>query len=415
VTESFAVLVARHEGLRTAFKLGRRSFQSTLAEGTLPLECYETKPARRRGDRGWAGAAARGAIAEELRLRLNALAVPVPGELPIRMWLAMAPDGQHVMAAAISCTHLVADYTAMQVLKREFAELMADPSARVVGPARYSPFDQANLEQEPHFRRQAENALSAWSELLPRMRPSLHPEPSGVRSSGKAIAVTMNSPAAATALLAVAARNRMSRSSAVLACVCALLGARLGADELIFPTIMGNRSDRRLANYVGTLAQGTLVRAATSAASFDELVSQTWAAIVQSGLHGFYDAYARAKLVTAIERERGVTLSCDPLFNNLAAESRPRGRDAADVPPSPMRARTTFQARSLPSVPTLIRFELHRVDDYLELTLRIGDSARVPEKEAKGVLRTIERLLVAAASANLDRRALTAAMASQSR
>ena len=53
----------------------------------------------------------------------------------------------------------------------------------------------------------------------------------------------------------VAARTRTSRSSVVLAAICAVVARRVGYRELVFPVTSGNRFDRHLVNYVGPLVQ----------------------------------------------------------------------------------------------------------------------------------------------------------------
>ena len=56
---------------------------------------------------------------------------------PVRVVVAVAPDdGDRVIACAAGFTHLAVDHGAIEVLKRDFAGLLAGPGRRQAGPAR---------------------------------------------------------------------------------------------------------------------------------------------------------------------------------------------------------------------------------------------------------------------------------------
>ena len=92
----------------------------------------------------------------------------------------------------------------------------------------------------------------------------------------------LSSAAAAMAVRQVAARTRASRSSVVLAAVCAVVARRAGYQELVLPLLSSNRFERHLKSYVGALAQGTVATVGVAGRSFDELVGHTWTTVLEA-------------------------------------------------------------------------------------------------------------------------------------
>jgi hypothetical protein len=198
----------------------------------------------------------------------------------------------------------------------------------------------------------------------------------------------------------VAARTRTSRSSVVLAAICAVVARRANYRELVFPVSSSNRFERHLANYVGVLAQGPVVTVEIGGRSFDELVRHTWTTVLEASRHGRYDAVRRDAMGELIEDERGLRFNYDTLFNSPFPESwsgliagvgfRPEEIDVA-------LARTELRWRPMPVDATPIRFRLNQIDGCLRLDVWSGDAGLVPRAELESVLLAVERLLVAAA------------------
>ena len=92
----------------------------------------------------------------------------------------------------------------------------------------------------------------------------------------------LSSAAAAMAVRQVAARTRASRSSVVLAAICAVVARRAGYRELVLPLLSSNRFERHLASYVGALAQGAVATVGVAGRSFDELVRHTWITVLEA-------------------------------------------------------------------------------------------------------------------------------------
>ncbi|XVS61673.1 condensation domain-containing protein [Actinosynnema sp. CA-299493] len=396
VTAAVAVLVARHEGLRTSYSGREDPRQTVAASGVVPMTVCSL------GEGAW-GESDQPAAASAL---LRWLQDTPDGTRPaVRLVVAVAPDHDDlVVACAAEFSHLAVDRAAIEVLKHEFRELTATPSLREVGPPRRQPLDQAEIEATPLEQRRARAALAHLDSLSRRTPRSLYLLP-GARATGESLAVEMSSPAAGRALRRIAARTRASRSSIVLAAVSAILSHRTGYRELILPLLSGNRFDRALTGYVGTLAQGCLAAVNVADRDFDALVKHTWTAVLEASRHGRYDAAARAASDERIEHDRGLSFDYDPLFNSTVPESwfgpnTPFTRQAP-APPTPTPGETTIRWRPTPRNGTPLRFGLTDVDPHLVLDVWTADTGLVPREEVESLLSAVERLLLAAAHADL--------------
>jgi hypothetical protein len=391
VAEATGALIARHESLRTTYLPGKPPRQRIAAAGVQLLELCSL------GEGQW-GPRDRPAVAEALVQWLRES--PDPGRSPVRVAVAIAPGADdRVIACAAAFTHLAVDHGAIEVLKRDFAGLLGDPARRRAARPGHQPLDQAELEATPAGRRRAEAALAYLREQSRRIPRCLYALP-GARTSGESLAVELSSVAAAMAVRRVAARTRTSRSSIVLAAICAVIARRASYQELVFPLLSSNRFERHLVNYVGSLAQGTIVTVETGGRSFDELAAHTWMRAAEASRHGRYDAVKQAAMDELAEHERGLRFDYGPLFNSLVTESWSGltagvgfQREQIDV----ALARTELRWRPLPFSGTPIQFRLDQIDGCLRLDGWSGDAGLVPRAELESVLLAVERLLVAAA------------------
>ena len=392
VAEAAGVLIARHESLRTTYLPGEPPRQRVAASGVQLLEACSL------GEGQW-GPQDRPVVAEALIRWLRES--PDPRRRPLRIAVAIAPDaGDRVIACAAGFTHVAVDQGSIEILKRDFAGLLGDPVRRQAGPPGHQPLDQAELEATPAERDRADVALAYQREQSRRMHAFLYALP-GAGSGGEALAVELSSVAAAMAVRRVAARSRTSRSSVVLAAICAAVARRANYPGLAFPLLSSNRFERHLVNYVGTLAQGSFATIETGGRSFDELVRHTWTRVAEASRHARYDTAKRNAMKELIEHERGLRFKFPPLFNNLVPESwsgltagigfHPEETDVA-------LARTELRWHPMPDGSmdegTPIQFRLNQVDGCLRLEVW---SVKLPQAELESVLLAVERLLVAAA------------------
>ncbi|MBP2328542.1 hypothetical protein JOF56_008927 [Kibdelosporangium banguiense] len=394
VAEIIAVLLGRHEGLRTSYVTGERPRQLVVDAGVLMLDVCSL------GEAGW-GAADRPAVAKALIRWLSARETPGMTDFPVRV--AVAVVDERVIACAAEFSLMAVDYQALGIVRREFAEMIRDRSARQVGEPRHQPLDQAGLEATPAARHQAATTLCYWQDQLERMPRHLYVPSAG--PTGQSLSVELSSVAAAMAVRAVAARTRASGSSIVLAAICAVLAQRTGHQELVFPLLSGNRFERRLSRYVGTLVQACVATVEVSRASFDALVTQTWTSVIEACRYGRYNAFDRVAVGKRIEHERGLCFSYEPLFNSLVAESLPAFNAGAECRLEQVNAalrQTELRWRPVPGFQAPVRFGLTQVEGVVRLESWSADSGKVPRTEMESLLLAVERLLVAAAHSDLD-------------
>src|SRR5580693_6084009 len=118
VAEAAAVLIARHESLRTTYVPGEPPRQRVAAAGVQLLEVCSL------GEGQW-GPQDRPAVGEALVRWLRES--PDPGRRPVRMAVAIAPGaGDQVIACAARFSHLAVDHGAIAILQRDFAGLLGD-------------------------------------------------------------------------------------------------------------------------------------------------------------------------------------------------------------------------------------------------------------------------------------------------
>jgi hypothetical protein len=223
--------------------------------------------------------------------------------------------------------------------------------------------------------------------------------------------VELSSAAAAMALQRVAARTRVSRSSVVLAAICAVLARRTGYPQLVFPLLSSNRFERHLKHYVGCLAQGAIVTIEVAGKSFDTLVRHTWMSVIKASHFAGYDAVRRAAAAKRIEHERGLSFSYEPLFNGLVAEPPTGGVEYHPEQVTAALPTTELRCRPAPRNESPIRFTLNQIDGPLRLNLWNADTGQVPRADLESLLLAVERLLVAAADNDLDTQRIHQAVA----
>src|SRR5579859_3775614 len=397
VAKAAGVLFAGYESLRTTIVPGEPPRQLVAAAGVQLLEVCSL------GQGQW-GPRDRRAVAEALVLWLRESPDPGPG--PVRLAVAIAPDeGSRVIACAAAFSHLAVDHGAIGILKDEFAGLLRDPARRLAGRLGHQPLDQAALEATPAERCRAEAALVYLREQSWRFPRWLYTLP-GTQASGESLEVELSSVAAAMAVRQVAARTRTSRSSVVLAAICAVVGRRSGYRELVFPVSSSNRFEPHLVNYVGTVAQGSTATVEIGGRDFDDLAVHTWTTVMEASRHGRYDTVKRDAMAAQIEHERGLRFDYGPLFISVVPESWSgltagvgfqfqSGEIAAAL------ARTELRWRRLPVSTTPVEFTLNQIDGCLRLYMWGGDVGLLPRAELESVLLAVERLLVAAAHADV--------------
>ncbi|MGW0201266.1 condensation domain-containing protein [Nonomuraea sp. NPDC003201] len=383
VTETFAVLLARHEGLRSTYAAGPPPAQRVAAAGKLTIHRFDAG----------AGPVESAALAAELGNLLDTRPPYSPKTHPLRV--ALATRGGKVLAGVMDLSHLTADFLGLAVFGREFAHLVRHPAERAIGEARHQPLDQAWAERRPPLARRTASALTLWESVLNRAPHHLYTAASA-GAPRDSVAAELCSQAAATALAKVEARVGFGRPAIVLAAICAVLSQRTGHCAGDFLTLSSNRYDSRSADYLGTLVQSAPMRVDLESMSFDKCVHQAWLATVKAGRHGIYDIEKRSQIAAQAEHRRGVRFCFEPLFNNLVV-----GRIDSQPPEAP--AESTLTWTPMVETDVMLRFDLFAAEETLRLRLWTGHLDRVPGDELERILLAIENLLLSAASEDLSR------------
>lgn len=428
ITESFAILLARHESLRTTFPPGDPPCQRVAQSGELPIDIYAVDESivdvaagagvafapdemgpNAATDIGWAPASSREQTtgSPSVAARLRMVPFGIGGSELMRVAVAVS-DGRP-RAAAIACSHMIVDLGSIMVLGRQFTELAADPAKRQVGTLGHQPLDQAASERSASGRRRADATLRFWESQLRRIPQCMYAMPADPAQSGEPLSGWLSSPAIRLALPSIMARTGASSSMVITAAMLAVLAHRTRNSSYALRTISGNRTGLHLRDYVGTIAQVSQLAVDTSTASFDELVRRCGTATLRAARYGSFHQPSRLRMLRELGHLRGVCFHPDSVFNNLAAydvdpggaDSEPAGPVGGDAAALPETSIAWWKPPSRFNK-TPLEFNLLRMPEGLSLGLWTNDTTRVPPAEMESLLRGIERLIVAAAGGDVD-------------
>ncbi|HEY1571657.1 MAG TPA: condensation domain-containing protein [Pseudonocardiaceae bacterium] len=371
VTAAFAVLMCRHEALRTRYT---DEGQTVLAEGELPIQlCPAASP-------------------ESLIDHLRAGGVDFRSGLPLRV--AVAVDGSLPTAVVAVYSHVAVDFGSVALIGMQFTELAASRAARSVGAAGHQPLDQALAERSTRGGKAADAALRYWETHLRTAPQSLYPVPPPAAPRAEHRMCVLTSAAAGAALGRITERTRTSRQVVVLAAVCAVLSWRTGVPRCVFAAVSGNRFRLRLREYVGSLAQDGLLALDVDTVTFDELVTRAARATLAANTNSMFDATKLWRIIDQVCHERGTTFTRDFTLNDLSGHF-----DAAiELPPAP--AATEMRWLESAPFPVVMMCNPARLAPDLMLALTV-DLRHVDEAETESLLLGVEALLVAAGDGDL--------------
>ena len=395
VSAALALLLARHESLRTTYLINGDQTQRLWSSGELSVAVYEidddTEDSRE-------------AAYAQLAPSMRELGFELAKDLPIRVCVVTRQGS--VRFAVLMFSHMAVDFAAMTIVVRQLAELAKNPTSRVRGERGHQPLDQAADERSPRGRRRAEAGLRYWERQRSRMPQCLLSLPlSRPDSDDCPPAATLISRAAALAVLHIAARTGNTPSMVVLAAFATVLGQRADQRLCAVHALSDNRIGRHMHEYVGALAQDGLVVVDTDSASFDEVIRRTGAATLAAARHSLIDTVVAFDLERRINHTRGVDLARDCEFNNTSSHSLarvpvPEMGELADVRAA--LADTKLRWSETAMRPLLLSTHLLRLDETMELMLLSSDPRRLPATEMELLARGTEALLVAAAAGDVD-------------
>jgi Condensation domain len=386
IAAAFAVLMARHEALRTSYTDGCQRVHGT---GELPIEVHSLT------------AAELDSAADLLVGRLRAKGVDFTSGLPLRV--AVGVDGDVPKVAVVVYSHMAVDFGSMVLIGAQFTELAADPVTREVGAPGHQPLDQAAVEESTRGRKAAEAALRYWESHLRTAPQSLYPVPPPMEPGEGLRTGILVSRAAGLALGHISARTRTGRQVVLLAAVCAVLAQRTGIKRCVFASVSGNRFRLRLREYVGSLAQDGLLALDVTEPTFDELVARAAKATLAANTHSLFDATKLWRIIDQICHERGTAFTRDFSLNDMSTHFglTDESGEVGDVSEVEAALKDT-QVHWMESAqfPVVLMCNPAKLAPELMLGLT-SDTRYVGEPEVESLLRGVEGLLVAAAEANL--------------
>ncbi|MGJ6964674.1 condensation domain-containing protein [Streptosporangium sp. G11] len=391
VLRALRVLVERHETLRTTYEETPGGLVQRVArQGRFTVEVYdagETRPV---------------AAARELSVRLAATAFDYATELPFRC--AVVTVGGRPRTVALTLSHLAVDGGALDVLAREWRDLLAggEPPA----PA-WQPMDQAAVEREGAGAARGERTLRHWRAILERAPLTMFDFPRTTPEEPRFVKVGMESAATAAAAEVLAARWSVSTASVLTAASAVLLGALTGHREVVMQLIVANRHDPRIAAMVGSAVQdGIFILALPGEGTFADAARAGHRQALTAYRNAHYDPYRMMALREEVGRERGRPVDLSAYFNDTRIVGHWPQLPAVEPPGDPaaiaaLAERTrTFHVGSWPEVDATALFATGTATNTCELHL-MADTAYLPRPTAYALLRGLETLLVASVAGDV--------------
>ncbi|MGW4964238.1 hypothetical protein ACWEPL_44075 [Nonomuraea sp. NPDC004186] len=306
-------LVARHESLRTRLTGPCDApLQRVWPSACPPYEVVETGPTEPGPtESGPVGSGPVGSVrveevspvpveevssvlAEEVGERLAAEPFAYWEEWPLRVAFVVA--GGYVRHIVLVLCHLAADGHAAEIVVKDFRLLLLRDSLPPLRSA--TPGELAAWQHSPEGQRVSGEAIGFWLEEYARMDPV--PSSSHVPGEPRFVEATMRSPALAAAAQEVAARNRVSSSTVLLAGAMRVAGGLTGQRFCGMRVIVNNRFAAGRRDVVSTVSQEALVVLDLRTESFDALVRQAWGAALRAYRQAQYDPYAMEEAVSRV-------------------------------------------------------------------------------------------------------------------
>ncbi|TDB76715.1 condensation domain-containing protein [Micromonospora sp. KC723] len=379
-------LVARHESLRTRFRLRDRELhQEAAATGRLPVLVHAVARPVDDPDGGRAAAA--------LTARLREPRFDHVAEWPLRVALVTVDDQVRQLVAVFS--HSVVDLHAADTVLRDLRVLLLRGTLDT--PPGLQSLDLAERERHVGVRR-SQRAVAYWVRQVAGLTGNLA-EPEQSSAAARHLRGSLVSVALRHAAALVAARHRVSTSDALLAATAAGLDAG-GRDACGIVVMANNRFQPDHDRAVGTLNQIGFCRVDLAGRpGFAELLSRARRAALDAYRHAYYDPAGWERAVTDLGHDHRSFLAPFCYLNDarLSRPARPStaGPDEAGV--RTMVARSVFRwLPELADFPWRCRLQVRDAPGAVELVVT-ADTRYLPEARAEGLLRGVEALLVEAA------------------
>ncbi len=347
-------MVGRHQSLRTTLVLRQegRPRQRVSASGEIPLLVVSP------GDDDPA------AVAEALSQHWQTVLFDYGSEWPVRM-AAVVVDGV--------VTHLVTVILHTSIDAFGFSALAADIGARdpatgaAAGPVTaLPPLAQAAREASPAGQRQNARSL-AYLEKVLRTAPAHLFGPPRYDGERRHDVLRYRSRALRLAIHAVAARERMDDSPALLGAFVTGVARVTGVTHLLTIMTVSNRFRPGYADSVSALMKIVPFAFDVAGLTVSEVVRGAAGKSMSAYMNAYYDAYDQDEVVERVQRERGEVFDFGCYYN----DHRQRDRVHAGVtPPTAEKIRAALADSEL-TWPH--EAEIPKTKLYLEVDDRSGD------------------------------------------
>jgi hypothetical protein len=306
VADMLAFMIGRHEALRTrlVLRVSGPPLQRVHAAGKVPLLVVA------------AGADEPAEVAEALSAHWKVVPFAYETEWPVRAAAIVAGAGSHTV------THWVTVFLHTSIDGFGLAALIADFRARdprtgaPAGPVTaLPPLAQAAFEASPAGRRQNEQSLQYLERVLRTAPAGLFGEP---RHEGERrfAMVRYRSRAMSMAVHAVAARDRLHESPALLASFVVGVGRVTGLNSLLTMMMVSNRFRPGYAGSVSALIKIVPFVLDIADVSVGEAVARASGKALNAYRNAYYDAYEQDEVVSRVERERGEEFDLSCYYND---------------------------------------------------------------------------------------------------
>ncbi len=387
IADVLAFIVGRHQSLRTTLVLrgdGKRPRQRVAASGEIPLLVVSP------------GGHDPAEVAEALSAHWQTVLFDYETEWPVRMAAVVTDD---------VVTHLVTVILHTSIDAFGFSVLAADIGARdpetgaPAGPVTaLAPLAQAAREASPAGRRQNQRSLEYLERVL-RTAPAHLFGPPRYAGEPRFDVLRYRSPAMSLAAHAVATRERMDDSPALLAAFLVGVARVTGATSPVTIMTVSNRFRPGYAESVSALMKIVPFVLDVAGLTVGEAVRQVASRSMSAYLNAYYDAYDQDEVVERVQRERGVVFDLSCYYN----DHRQRDRVHAGVPaPAPDDSRAALADSELtwPNEASVPRAKVYLdIDDpsgAVELTLS-ADGRYLSRADMTALALAIEEAAVQAA------------------
>jgi hypothetical protein len=387
VADVLGFMVGRHQSLRTTLvpRDGGPPRQRVSACGEVPLLVVA------------AGGDDPAEVAEALSTHWQTVRFAYETEWPVRMAAVVDDDGAvtHVVTVIL---HTSIDAFGLRALVADLAA--RDPrTGAPAGPVTaLPPLAQAARESSPAGRRQNARSLSYLERVL-RTAPARLFGPPRYDGEPRHDLLRYRSPAIGMAVHAVAARERVDDSPALLAAFLVGVARVTGVTPLTTIMVVSNRFRPGYADSVSALIKVVPFVLDVAGHTVGEVVVHAADKAMSAYLNAYYDAYEQDEVIERVERERGERFDLSCYYNDYRQGDRVH---AGVAPPSPERIRAALADSELswPREVDIPKSKLHlQLDDtagVVELVLS-ADGRYFSREDMTALALAIEEAAVQAA------------------